>query len=331
MADISAVVTGFGSIGRRVLRNLRLLGVTDLTVYRTGRSTLSTEDELAGVTVEYNLDAALSKRPTAVFVVNPTARHVPTALTAARAGSHLLLEKPISHTLDGVGELRRVVADQRLVCLVGYQFRFHPGLLAVRRWLDEDAIGPVAHAQAHWGEYLPDWHPWEDYRSSYSAVPALGGGVTLTLSHPLDYLRWLLGDVAWVSATLGYGGLDIEAEDTADLQLGFASGVRGTVHLDYLQRPPSHTLRIVGRGGTITWDAADGVARCWRAGGAAPQAYEPPQGFERNDLFLDETRHFLACVSGTETPRCPLDDGIRVLELVVAAKRSATERRVITL
>lgn len=131
-------------------------------------------------------------------------------------------------------------------------------------------------------------------------------------------------------ATLGYGGLDIEAEDTADLQLGFASGARGTVHLDYLQRPPSHTLRIVGRDGTITWDAADGVARRWH-GGAEAGVYSPPDGFERNDLFLDETRHFLACVGGTETPRCPLDDGIRVLELVIAAKQSAQERRVITL
>jgi len=328
MADISALVTGFGSIGRRVLRNLRALGVTDLTVYRTGRGTLSTEDELDGVTVVDDLDAALSKRPTAVFVTNPTALHVPTALAAARAGSHLLLEKPVSHTLDGVDELRRVVTEQGLVCLVGYQYRFHPALREIRRWLD--SIGPVAHAQAHWGEYLPDWHPWEDYRSSYSAVPALGGGVTLTLCHPLDYLRWLLGEVEWVSATLGYGGLDIEAEDTADLQLGFASGARGTVHLDYLQRPPSHTLRIVGRDATITWDAADGVALRW---GAAPgaEAYAPPAGYERNDLFLDETRHFLACVSGTETPRCPLDDGIRVLELVLAAKQSAIERRVITL
>lgn len=182
MADVSAVVTGFGSIGRRVVRNLRALGVTDVTVYRTGQGTLSTEDE--GVTVVDDLDAALSKGPSTVFVVNPTALHVPTALAAARAGSHLLLEKPISHTLDGVEELRRVVAEQGLVCLVGHQFRFHPGLLALRRWLD--SIGPVLHAQAHWGEYLPDWHPWEDYRSSYSAVPALGGGVTLTLCHPLD-------------------------------------------------------------------------------------------------------------------------------------------------
>lgn len=327
VSNITALITGFGSIGRRHLRNLRALGIEDITVYRTGRSTLP-DDELAGVTVEYDLEKALARQPTAVFIANPTALHLQTALAAARAGSHIFMEKPISHTMDGVDELRQVVDAKALVFFAGFQFRFHPGLLQVKRLLDQQAIGQIVSVQAHWGEYLPDWHPWEDYRTSYSAVTALGGGVTLTLCHPLDYLRWLIGEVRAVSANLGYNGLDIEAEDTADIHLHFESGVLGNVHLDYLQRPSQHWLRLIGQRGTILWDNKDGTTHCYRE---EWEEFPVDPDFERNSMFLDETRHFLACIEGTETSRCTLHDGIRALQIVLAAKQSSSERKVITI
>jgi predicted dehydrogenase len=327
LSDLSVLITGYGSIGRRLVGNLRELGVSDITVYRTGHSTLP-ESDLSGVTVETDLPTALARRPTAVFVVNPTARHLPTALAAAEAGCHLFLEKPISHTLDGVDDLRELVAAKDLVCCVGFQFRFHPGLREARRLLRSDAIGRLVSVRAHWGEYLPDWHPWEDYRRSYSALNDLGGGVILTLCHPFDYLRWLVGDIVEVSARLGYDGLDIEAEDTADVQLAFRSGVMGTVHLDYIQRPSEHQVTFVGRNGTLHWDNKDGAVRLFRADRGEWETIGVPKGFERNTMFLDETQHFLACLAGTEVPVCTLDDGIRVLEIALAAKRSAEQRRV---
>ena len=332
MNDISVLITGFGSIGRRLLRNLRELGVADITFYRTGHGTLPPSDvaELADVAIETDLASALARRPTAVFVVNPTALHIPTALAAARAGCHLFLEKPISHTLDGVRELEQLVAGQGLVCWVGFQFRFHPVLREVRRLLRDDAIGQVMSVRAHWGEYLPDWHPWEDYRQSYSALAELGGGVTLTLCHPFDYLRWLVGEVSEVSAYLGYGGLDIDAETTAEIQMRFESGATGSVHLDYIQRPSQHQVTIVGSRGTLLWDNQDGAARLFRSERGEWETVAVPEGFERNTMFQDETRHFLACIAGTEAPVCTLDDGIRALRIALAAKQSATLRQACT-
>jgi predicted dehydrogenase len=330
VSDLSVLITGYGSIGRRLVGNLRELGVSDITVYRTGHGTLPAND-LAGIAVETDLSAALARRPTAVFVVNPTARHIPTALAAARAGCHLFLEKPISHNLDGVADLQRIVDAQGLVCCVGFQFRFHPGLREARRLLRADAIGRMVSVRAHWGEYLPDWHPWEDYRRSYSALNELGGGVTLTLCHPFDYLRWLVGEVIEVSARLGYDGLDIEAEDTADVQLAFESRAIASVHLDYVQRPSQHQVTFVGLRGTLHWDNQDGAVRLFQADRGEWQTIDVPKGFDRNTMFLDETRHFLECVAGTEAPVCTLDDGVRALKIALAAKQSAVQRRVCTL
>ena len=188
------LIAGLGSIGRRHLRNLQALGETDIVLYRTRRATMP-EDELSGLPVETDLHRALDGRPDAVIVANPTALHLEVALQAAEAGCHIFLEKPVSSSLDGLDRLADAAVNSGSRILVGFQFRFHPTLQKAAQLIKDGAIGDVLTIHARWGEYLPNWHPWEDYRSSYAARSDLGGGVTLTLTHPLDYIRWLAGDV----------------------------------------------------------------------------------------------------------------------------------------
>jgi predicted dehydrogenase len=319
------LIAGLGSIGRRHLKNLVTLGERDILLYHTGRGTLP-DDELAGFPVETDLAAALDHRPDAVIVANPTALHLEVAIPAAERGCHLLLEKPVSHSMEEVERLQEALRRGGGHTLVGFQFRFHPGLQKIKELLTSSItshpsphpplsnlesrvsppLGRPLSARAHWGEYLPGWHPWEDYRQGYSARRDLGGGVILTLCHPLDYLRWLFGEVEALWAFAGrLGDLDLDVEDTAEIGLRYQSGMLGSVHLDYNQRPSAHTLEVVGTEGVIRWDNAD-----------------MPPGFERNDLFLAEMRHFLAVARGEATPLCTLEDGIQALRLALAAQRS---------
>ncbi len=322
------LIAGFGSIGRRHLQNLQTLGYKNLVLYRSGKSTLPT-DEIADIPAEYDLDKALARKPLATIVANPTALHMRVALAAAKMGSHLFLEKPVSHTMGGVEELRRLVREKNLIVLVGFQFRFHPLLRKIKRLLEEKVIGPVVSIQAHWGEYLPDWHPGEDYRQGYSAKAKLGGGVILTLCHPFDYLRWLIGEVTGVSAMEGRsGGLKIDVEDSADVLLQFKSGTIGNVHLDYLERPAEYSLRIIGQSGKIHWDNTDGLLK-WYSKTGEWEEMSVPDGFERNKLFLLEMRHFIGCIAGNEQPLCSLYDGIETLRIALAAKQSAKEKQVV--
>jgi predicted dehydrogenase len=208
--------------------------------------------------------------------------------------------------------------------LVGFQFRYHPGLIKIAQLLSEDAIGCPLSVRAHWGEYLPNWHPWEDYRQSYSARKDLGGGVILTLCHPLDYLRWLLGEVTGLWAFTGQASdLELQVEDNAEIGLRFANGALGTVHLDYNQSPPSHRLEIIGTQGTIRWDNADGVVHIYRRSASEWELLPLPDGFERNQLFLNQMAHFLAVIRGEQQPLCTLEDGIWALKLALAAHDAA--------
>jgi len=317
------MIAGLGSIGRRHLRHLAALGQTDILLYRTHQSTLPDED-LAGYPVETDLEAALAHKPDAVIVSNPTALHLDVAIPAARAGCHILLEKPVSHSLDRLDELAQAAEDSGSRILVGFQFRYHPSLNRIAEILAQGQVGRPVSFRAHWGEYLPDWHPWEDYRQSYSARQDLGGGVILTLTHPLDYLHWLLGPVRALWSFAGqFSDLEIDVVDTAEIGLAFESGVVGSLHLNYLQRPPRHQLEIVCTGGTIRWDNAGQAVEVYHAGNKHWSQHPLPAGFERDNLFRAQMQHFLRVAAGSQQPLCSLNDGIVALKLALGAHQSA--------
>ena len=325
------LIAGFGSIGRRHLNNLRALGEEDILLYRTHHSTLA-EDDLKGIAVETDLDAALAHKPDAVIISNPTALHLDVAIPAAKAGCAILMEKPISHNFERVEEFQQIVEQNKVNVLVGFQFRFHPTLRKIAQWLAEGRIGTPVSVNVHWGEYLPGWHPWEDFRKSYSARADLGGGVVNTLTHPLDYLHWLMGEADELAAmTANQSSLGLEVEDTAEILVRYRSGALGMVHLDYVQRPPRHALEIVGNCGTIVWDNSTGAARLYRAEDQLWAEELPPADFERNRLFLDEMAHFIRVAGGKESPCCTLQDGITALMMTDAIYRSAAENKFIHL
>ncbi|NIM94812.1 MAG: Gfo/Idh/MocA family oxidoreductase [Anaerolineales bacterium] len=320
------LICGLGSIGRRHLRNLVALNHADIVLLRSGKSTLPEED-LKDFPTEHDIEIALERgKPDAVIVSNPTAVHLNIAIPAAEAGCHLLIEKPISHSMDQIDSLKRAMEERKPRVLVGYQFRYHPSLRNVKKLLKDGVIGEVISARVYWGEYLPGWHPWEDYRQSYSARSDLGGGVILTLSHPFDYLRWLLGEVHSVSANYGITGvLDLDVEDTAEVILQFQSGAFANVHLDYITQPPKHWIELVGSKGSLRWDNADGAVHWWTESTQGWLTLTAPEGFERNHLFLEEMEHFIDVIDGAAQPICTLDDGIRALEIALGAIRSGEE------
>jgi predicted dehydrogenase len=322
--NVKILIAGLGSIGRRHLRNLIALDERDIVLYRTHQSTLP-DDELAAFPVETDLSAALGYKPDAVIVANPTAHHLDVALPAVQAGCHLLLEKPVAEKLGlGVTLLQETVAQAGVKTLVGFQFRFHPVLEAVKKVLDSGQIGRPLSFRAHWGEFLPSWHPWEDYRQGYAARKALGGGVVNTLCHPLDYVRWIFGEVhSLFGVTAQASDLELDVEDLAEITLRFESGVTGSVHLNYFQQPPTHWLEVTTTGGFIRWENESGAAKVYYSTEDRWMTLSPPPEFERNALFLAEMKHFLAIISGQEAPRCSLTDGIKALVLAAAVHESA--------
>lgn len=336
------LIAGLGSIGRRHMRNLIALGEKDIVLYRTGKATLP-EDELSAFPQENNLQDALKKhRPDAVIVSNPTALHLDIAIPAAEAGCAILLEKPISHSMDRLDVLQAAVNKSGSKILVGFQFRFHPGMVRAKQLISNGEIGRVISAHVHFGEYLPAWHPWEDYRKGYAARADMGGGVVLTQCHSLDYLPWLVGKVKSVYGFVAkLSDLDVDTDDTAKIALRFESGALGSLHLDYNQQPPEHYFEIIGTKGMLKWNLSDGATEIYRPHpNPSPsgreregewEVYPLAEGWERNVMFMEQMKHFIAVVRGEAQPSCTLEAGICVQQLIDAIYKSNTTRRVIDL
>ena len=341
------LIAGLGSIGRRHMRNLIALGEKDIVLYRTRKATMP-EEELAGFPQETDLQAALEKhKPDAVIVSNPTSLHLDVAIPAAEAGCSLLLEKPLSHSMDRIDELESALKKGGGRVVVGFQFRFHPGMMKAKQLISDGEIGRVISAHVHFGEYLPAWHPWEDYRQGYAARADMGGGVVLTQCHSLDYLPWLVGkvDSVW-GFTAKLSDLEVDVEDTAKIGLRFENSALGSIHLDYNQQPPAHYFEVVGTKGSLQWNLADGATQIYRAershidnvgevegGEKAWEVYQPAPEFERNVMFMDEMKHFIAVARGEVESSCPLEDGINVQRLigaVLASSNSGTRIKIST-
>jgi predicted dehydrogenase len=326
------LIAGLGSVGRRHMRNLISLGENDIVLLRTRKATLP-DDELASYPVEIDINEAIKKhKPDAVIVSNPTAFHLDIAIPAAQAGCAILLEKPISHSMQRIDELQKAVQKSHSKVLVAFQFRFHPSLIKAKELISNGEIGRIISADVHFGEYLPAWHPWEDYRISYAARADMGGGVVATQCHSLDYLPWLVGDK--VESVFGYtaklSDLEIDVEDTAKIALRFANGTLGSLHLDFNQQPPEHHFTIVGTKGTIKWNLADGAVKMYQPEKKDWVVYQLPASWERNVMFLEQTKHFVDVVKGNANPSCTLEDGIQVMKIISAVHESQKMGRAIS-
>ncbi|RJQ32479.1 gfo/Idh/MocA family oxidoreductase [Candidatus Parcubacteria bacterium] len=330
------LICGLGSIGKRHLENLEKLGVKceDILIYRTGKGTKNFGDKVLSEhggkhPVFYSIDDALKEKPTAAIITNPTSLHIPMAITAAQAGCHIFLEKPISHSLEKVDDLKKITERKRLKVFVAYQLRFHPLFKQIQKWLNEERIGKVLCVHMEMAERLTDWHPWEDYRASYASREDLGGGVVLTQSHELDMLYSLFGKSEWIFATGGkLSNLDIEVEDMAKSIMQFPNGVIASLHVDYFKKPPSRFIEITGAKGRIRWDYFKKEAKIIPMEGNE-EIINEPAGYERNMMYIEIMSHFLKALSGKAEELVDLEQGKTVLEMALRTKQSILSRKII--
>ncbi|HSV86243.1 MAG TPA: Gfo/Idh/MocA family oxidoreductase, partial [Levilinea sp.] len=148
----------------------------------------------------------------------------------------------------------------------------------------------------------------------------------LTLCHPFDYLRWMLGEVDSLFAlTASSASLGLPVEDAAEVVLNFSRGLIASVHLNYVQQPPVHTLEVVGSEGTLRWEYASGLLSIFHQDKRDWQTYSPPEDFDRNRMFMDEMSDFLATARGAALDYCNLEDGIHALEIALAARQSGID------
>jgi predicted dehydrogenase len=343
-----ALFVGLGGIGQRHLRNLRaLLGESvRVSAYRVRREPVLLTDELTtvpggdvesayGVEVHTSLESALAEKPDIAVVANPTSLHVPIALAALEAGCDVLVEKPLSDTNAGVDALTTRARELRRVGMVAYQLRFHPCVKGLIELAESEALGLLYGAHVEVAEYLPAFHPYEDYRRMYASRRDLGGGVTLTQIHEIDLVHRIFGlpERVW-SVGDRISELEVDVEDSASslLEYGRKNGRPFAVqlHQDFLGRPPRRTFSIWGSLGRAVMDLRSGTLDFVSTDGSTARLVECSD-YPRNQLFLDELAHFLDCVRTRSDPCVPLEEGAAGLRIALALRAAQESGRLVPL
>lgn len=313
--EIKYLFIGLGSIGLRHLQNLRSL--TDDPIYALRTKVDKNVDKKYNIQSITSVRRAIEIKPDVVFITNPTSKHLSFAMMFCV--SHLFIEKPLSINSNGIKELINHMGQNDKVCFVGYNYRFHPQLMQIKKLLDEHKIGKILYANLQSGQYLPDWHPEEDYRKNFAAQKDLGGGALLTMSHDIDYAYWLFGPQEVVYSNLEKkSDLDINVEDTVNIITETKNGSIIMIHMDYIQQPASRTLEIVGEKGRITWNYYKNELVIYT--NKMMESFEAAY-FDRNDMFIDELKHFLNCVKGKEKPKITHEDIKVIMEIIDNVKK----------
>jgi predicted dehydrogenase len=319
---ITALVVGGGSIGKRHLRNL-------LSTGRTAAIVEPREDRRAEIVTRHpaarifsTLDEALAaERYEAGFICLPTAYHLPPAMELAKRGMHLFMEKPVAAGVEGIPALLDAVESRGLVSMTGFCLRFFKPMVKAKELLSEGRVGRIVTARSFTGSYLPDWHPWEDYRAFYMAKKEMGGGVLLDECHAFDWMQWLVGPIQGVFSVVGtLSDLEVTSDDVCEVIARFGPRTVGSIHLDMVDRASRTEVEIIGTTSTLLVDMHahsvklyDHPNHKWHE-----WTFEPSY----DQMYIDEIDHFFDCVARKTKAVVDLRDGYRVQRVIDACARS---------
>lgn len=320
------LIVGMGSIGQRHARLAKvLLPKADIRILRHLATNTSAVLDFG---IMSTLEEATSFAPQIAIIANPATFHLEIARTLAEAGAHILVEKPMSVSIEGISDLIELCKQRNTILSTGYNLRFSPSLRQFREILNDGKIGKILSVRCEAGKYLPSWRPFSDYRLGVSAKRELGGGALLELSHEIDYLRWIFGDVLWVRATLSkQSDLAVNVEDSALLTFGFLPNIEGhqvigVLNLDFIRHDETRLCTVIGEYGSLRWNGITGEVELFESG-----AKEWRELFRHvpqpDETYIKEWENFLESVRDRTATMVTGHDGLRVVEIIEAARQSA--------
>jgi predicted dehydrogenase len=281
-----------------------------------------------GVTEIHSLDEARRFLPEIIVISNSASEHVNTALEFIGTGVSIFIEKPISHSTQDIVRLIHALDTTGGSLMLGYNLRYLTSLQEFRRYLHEGLVGKPLSVRCEVGQFLPNWRPEIDYRKGVSARRELGGGVLLELSHEIDYLRWLFGEVNWVRATLlRQSQLEIDVEDTVHLTIGFeerssAGQLVANLNMDFIRHDATRSCTVIGDKGTLRWDGILGEVSLFKPGESDwTVIFTKDNGIA--ETYILEWRELIRAAQEKTSPTVTAEDGLRVIEIIEAARLSA--------
>jgi spore coat polysaccharide biosynthesis protein SpsF len=292
-----ALIIGSGSIGQRHIRNLKKIGISDIIALRSKKGHYKKLPKELEVTEVDNWDDAINQNPDIAIIANPTSLHLEAAIKIAPYVKGIMIEKPLSHSLEDCQRLIELLNNNNVVSFIGHNIMFHPIVKNIQKFVDENTMGEIINIQCQVGQWLPDWHPYEDYTKAYYAKKELGGGVALTLIHEIHLALEFAGLPSQVMGMVSdYKELDLDVDVCSDLMIKHQTGAVSQIHLDYIQKPAHRSGLLTFESGWMSYDFSGLNLLAQRTEDKTPQTVWSGKDYDYNDMYVKQMEEFICYV-----------------------------------
>lgn len=324
------LVVGLGSMGKRRIRNLQHLKVGEIVGFDVREDRRREAEEKYAIRTFSKFDEAMRSSPDALIISTPPDLHIKYALEAAKNDKHFFME---ANVVDrGMTELIDLCRKKSIVAAPSCAMRFIPSVRKIKEIVDNGTIGKILAFTYHSGQYLPDWHPWEDITEYYVSRRETGGGREIV---PFEFvwLTWVLGDVDTISCFKGkLSKLEADIDDVYQIIMKFRNSVLGHMLIDVVSRTADRSFKMFGADGVIFWEWGTSVnvytSKDQKWTSYPEKAGTTVKGYVekiKEEPYIEEMDVFVKAIKRKEKYPYTLDEDKRVLELLYAAEKSSDD------
>jgi predicted dehydrogenase len=318
-------------MGKRRIRNLQYLKAGEIIGFDLREDRRKEAEKKYGIKTFDEFNNAIRDQPDALIISTPPDSHVKYAMEAAKRQKHFFVE--VSVVDLGMNELIAECENRNIVAAPSCTMRFHPSIRKIKEIVDGKNIGDVLLFAYHSGQYLPDWHPWEDYRKFYVARKETGGAKEV-VSFELVWLTWIFGHIDTISCFKGkLSKLDVDIDDFYQIIMKFKSGVSGHMLVDIISRVPDRSCKIFCEEGVILWNWGEGV-KVYKTKDKQWKEYPEKVGTTvegytekiKEEPYIEEMNTFVKAIKREEKYPYTLEEDKAILDLLRAAEKSSEHK-----
>ena len=319
------LVIGIGSIGRRHIRNIKFL-IPNSTISLLSKSSNGTYDEEKLVDNIYRKTSdTLTLSFDAIFICGPASSHIKISLDFLKKGNNIFIEKPLSDNLANCNKFLNYAKFSKNIIQVGYQFKFHPALIKLRNEIKKRKYGNLVSSKIECSSYLPKWREGRDYSKTVSASKQSGGGVTLELSHEIDFANWLFGPFDKVSSiSKNTKSLKVNVDDISNINL-IKKNFICSISLNFHSHISKRYIIVNFQKASVLIDLLENKYELYQANNKKVSNIK----YNYDQLFIDEIKYFFNCIKNSNNSNISLYSSLDTMKIIDKANKSSSLKKVI--
>ncbi len=333
---LKILVVGLGSMGKRRIRNLLKLGFKDIIGFDVTISRRTETGKKFPILIESSINDALKHKPNVMIISTPPDKHLNYVKIAVKNNIDFFTE--VNLISEHVKKIIQLTQKTSLICSPSFTMHFHPLIKELKKLLQKNTIGKILIIQHHSGHYLPNWHPWEDYRKFFVSKK-ITGGAREVVPVELVWLTYLFNEIKLVVANVEkISNLDVKIDDIYQILMKFKNNISCTLTVDVVSIPSFRDTKIIGERGTILCDFKNGTLKILKEKtikNISLKLGNVAKGYSKNTppetLYEEEIKTFLNSVQKRKRYFYSFTEELKILHVLDAIEKSTKKKMEIRL